>query len=304
MPTNILNTQLSTVISTMRLPFLILTPICVLLGVSSVAGISSLLSIYVWLVFAGALLAHVSVNMLNEYQDFKSGLDLVTDRTPFSGGSGGLPDNPQAAPAVLSGALIALFGVIFIGFLLAVQYPLLWILGVIGSLIILTYTQHINRIPWLCVIAPGVGFGLLMVAGAAIVAGDIAGHELSIICAALLAFFMVNNLLLANQFPDIKADAEHGREHLLIKYGTVAGVKVYGVTTLLAGLTIVISVIFDVWTPWVLLALLPWSLTLKTWMALNNLKENIAQQPEALGLNVVATLLTPLVVSVTLLVVT
>jgi 1,4-dihydroxy-2-naphthoate octaprenyltransferase len=57
-----------------------------------------------------------------------------------------------------------------------------------------------------------------------------------------------------------------------------------------------------VWTPWVLLALLPWSLTLKTWMALNSLKENIAQQPEALGLNVVATLLTPLVVSVALLV--
>jgi 1,4-dihydroxy-2-naphthoate octaprenyltransferase len=304
MPTNILNTQLSTVISTMRLPFLILTPICVLLGVSSVAGISALLSLHVCLVFAGALLAHVSVNMLNEYQDFKSGLDLVTDRTPFSGGSGGLPDNPQAAPAVLSGALIALVGVIFIGFLLAVQYPLLWILGVIGSVIIVTYTQHINRIPWLCVIAPGVGFGLLMVAGAAIVAGDIAGHELSMICTALLAFFMVNNLLLANQFPDIKADAEHGREHLLIKYGTVAGVKVYGVTTLLAGLTIVISVIFDVWTPWALLALLPWTLTLKTWAALNSLKENIAQQPEALGLNVVATLLTPLVVSVTLLMVT
>jgi 1,4-dihydroxy-2-naphthoate octaprenyltransferase len=141
-----------------------------------------------------------------------------------------------------------------------------------------------------------------MVAGAAIVAGDITGHELSITCAALLAFFMVNNLLLANQFPDIKADAEHGREHLLIKYGAAAGVKAYVITTLLAGLTILIATILDVWTPWVLLALLPWSLTLKTWMALNSLKENIAQQPEALGLNVVATLLTPLVVSVALLV--
>ncbi|PHS00523.1 MAG: prenyltransferase [Oceanobacter sp.] len=302
MPTNTRNSQLSTVISTMRLPFLILTPICVLLGVSSVAGISALLSLHVCLVFAGALLAHVSVNMLNEYQDFKSGLDLVTERTPFSGGSGGLPDNPQAAPVVFMGALVALVGVIAIGFLLAVQYPLLWILGVIGSVIILTYTQYINRIPWLCLVAPGVGFGLLMVAGAAIVVGDITGHELSITCAALLAFFMVNNLLLANQFPDIKADAEHGREHLLIKYGAAAGVKAYVITTLLAGLTIVIATILDVWTPWVLLALLPWSLTLKTWMALNSLKENIAQQPEALGLNVVATLLTPLVVSVALLV--
>ena len=49
------------------------------------------------LVLAGALCAHASVNLLNEYHDFRSGLDLQTQRTPFSGGSGALPANPQAA---------------------------------------------------------------------------------------------------------------------------------------------------------------------------------------------------------------
>jgi len=43
------------------------------------------------LALLGAFLAHVSVNTLNEYYDFKSGLDLETIRTPFSGGSGALP---------------------------------------------------------------------------------------------------------------------------------------------------------------------------------------------------------------------
>lgn len=305
---------LHTLLQTMRLPFIILAPICVILGVSSASGISAIFSLNVILVFVGAILAHISVNMLNEYQDFKSGLDLVTKRTPFSGGSGGIPANPASAPAVLIGALVALMGVVIIGLMLAMQYPLLWILGAIGSVIILTYTRQINRMPWLCLIAPGIGFGLLMVAGAAIVAegelstvviiqeSDNLGQLLSTTLAALLVFFMVNNLLLANQFPDVKADAEHGREHLLIKYGLLAGVKVYGVTTVLAAITIVLAAILGVWSSWVLLALIPWLLTLKTLLAMKELKENISQKPNALAMNVVATLLTPLVVSVVLLI--
>lgn len=302
-------TTLHTLLQTMRLPFLILTPVCVLLGVFSVASLSALFSWNILLVFVGAMLAHISVNMLNEYQDFHSGLDLVTKRTPFSGGSGGIPANPASAPTVLIGALIALTGVVIIGVILAIQYPLLWILGAIGSVIIITYTRQINRIPWLCLIAPGIGFGLLMVTGAAIVAaGEMPtavllhqnGKILSTTLAALLVFFMVNNLLLANQFPDVKADAEHGREHLLIKYGLLAGVRTYGVTTLLVAITIVLAAILGVWSPWVLLALIPWLLTLKTLLALSKLKENICQQPQVLAFNVIATLLTPLVISVTL----
>ena len=54
------------------------------------------------LALAGGLLAHISVNALNEYLDFTSGLDLTTLRTPFSGGSGTLPAN-ISRPAIPSG---------------------------------------------------------------------------------------------------------------------------------------------------------------------------------------------------------
>jgi len=46
---------------------------------------------YALLAFFGLLLAHISVDVLNEYFDYKSGVDLETVRTPFSGGSGALP---------------------------------------------------------------------------------------------------------------------------------------------------------------------------------------------------------------------
>ena len=46
---------------------------------------------YALLAFLGLLLCHIGVNVLNDYFDYKSGIDLKTKRTPFSGGSGILP---------------------------------------------------------------------------------------------------------------------------------------------------------------------------------------------------------------------
>ena len=46
---------------------------------------------YALLAFIGLLLCHISVNTLNDYFDYKSGIDLAVKRTPFSGGSGILP---------------------------------------------------------------------------------------------------------------------------------------------------------------------------------------------------------------------
>ena len=48
-------------------------------------------------------------------------------------------------------------------------------------------------------------------------------------------------------------------------------------------------------------ALIPWALTLKTLTALNQERENIAAAPDALGMNVMATLLTPVVLALALL---
>ena len=40
------------------------------------------------LILVGVILAHVSVNLFNEYSDWRTGIDEHTPRTPFSGGSG------------------------------------------------------------------------------------------------------------------------------------------------------------------------------------------------------------------------
>ncbi|WP_288372886.1 prenyltransferase [uncultured Marinobacter sp.] len=94
------------VVRASRPNFLVLAPLCVGLGLAVAwqqgeppALLDTLL------VFIGAILAHAAVNLLNEYEDFVSGLDLTTSRTPFSGGSGALPETPSAAKRVLFTAL-------------------------------------------------------------------------------------------------------------------------------------------------------------------------------------------------------
>jgi len=100
-----------------RGPFLILTPVCVFLGLSTVvANQISVDSQLLLLILLGAVLAHVSVNTLNEYFDFKSGLDLTTTKTRFSGGSGALPENPEMANAVLTIGIISILAASLIGF--------------------------------------------------------------------------------------------------------------------------------------------------------------------------------------------
>jgi len=291
--------HLPAVIQTMRGPFLVLTPIVVILG----ASVSTLMPDTAWfdltLIIVAALLAHISVNMLNEYSDFHSGLDMATQRTPFSGGSGALPQHPGSASAVLYGALLALALMATIGgYFIWKAGWLVLLYGVTGASIIVLYTRHINRSPLLCLIAPGIGFGLLMVSGTQLVLQ----HSISDagIYASLIVFFLVNNLLLLNQFPDIEADRSAGRNHAAIAWGPSVAASLYGLFVAAAAITLLLAVadaVFPVWSALTLVALLP---GVVAWRAALQLQGNIGQQPKYLAMNVIMNLLTPAVLAATL----
>ena len=211
----------------MRLPFLILTPACVMLGTATAvwSGIS-LNFYYLILVFIGALGAHISVNALNEYHDFKSGLDFHTEPTPFSGGSGTLPKNPGQSHVALITGIISLTITTLIGiYFLYVSGFWLLPLGLLGVVTIVFYTKWITRNPFLCLIAPGLGFGPCMVMGTDFVLSG--SYSWTSFLASLVPFFLVSDLLLLNQFPDVEPDKGVGRQHFPIAIGRKASVKLY-----------------------------------------------------------------------------
>ena len=88
-----------------------------------------------------------------EYYDYKSGLDLITARTPFSGGSGKIPANLKLAKYALAVALISLFLTMIIGLVfIFIRGIGLLPIGILGLLMLFGYTQWMVHNAFLCLI--------------------------------------------------------------------------------------------------------------------------------------------------------
>lgn len=289
--------QLKAILSSARLPFLLLTVASTALGMATAyAQHIDLATPAMFLVALGALSVHASVNLLNEYQDYKSGIDLHTERTAFSGGSGGLPANPQFAISVLSAGIAALLLCLLCGAALVQERgPVLLIPGVLGVFLVLAYTRWLNRLPWLCLIAPGTGIGFCMMLGTHLaLGGTLAATPLLL---ATLLFALCNNLLLLNQYPDLKADSEGGRQHLIIAHGIGAGNAAYFGMLLLAALVLIVGIILQLLPLAAAWAGLPLAMMAVSLYGAILHRQGIGKYPIYLALNVGATLLTPVVLA-------
>jgi len=282
----------------MRLPFLILAPACVLAGFAAAVWATGQVNwLYFVLTVVGAVAAHISVNAFNEYYDFKSGLDARTSRTPFSGGSGTLPAAPEAARSTLitASATFLLTGAIGLYFLYVRGLGLLPV-GILGLVTIFIYTQWITRNPLLCLIAPGLGFGVFMVMGAYfVIAGE---YSWTAFVVSLVPFFLVSNLLLLNQFPDVEADKSIGRKHYPIVIGRQKSAYIYVAFLLLAYLSIIavfVALVLPLASLLGLLTLIIAAPVIKNVLAN---PDDIEKLLPAMGQNVLINILTPVLVAI------
>ena len=92
----------------LRIPFLSLPAIFVPLGITVALLDGYFNLVHGILTLIGIVCIHASVNVLNDYFDFKSGIDTATTPTPFSGGSRVLPENLLTPRSVLIGGIILL----------------------------------------------------------------------------------------------------------------------------------------------------------------------------------------------------
>jgi len=249
----------------------------------------------------GALAAHISVNSFNEYFDFRSGLDSHTIRTPFSGGSGTIQKHPEIASWVLAMAV----GTTILTILIGIYFTVLRGIGILpivmsGILIIIGYSTIIVRQPLLCLVAPGMGFGTLMVIGTYFVLTGT--YSLTIATVSLVPFFLVSNLLLLNQFPDIEADKSVGRRNVVIVLGKKKSSLIYLLFIVFTYSTIVIGVLLKILPPFTLLALTTAIIGLIVTVNIYRHRNNITKLVPYMGMNVVINLLTPILIALGLLI--
>jgi len=281
----------------MRLPFLPLTPICVLLAVAAAGYGGRTIDVHsVWLALVGAIAASIAVNAFNEYVDFRNGLDLQTIRTPFSGGSGTLPAHPELARPTLIMATLSLSTVVVIGAWFLLEHGLALLpIGLAGVLLVAFYSTWVVHHPVICLLAPGFGFGTLMVLGTAWVAtGEFTSTAFA---ASLIPFFLVSNLLLLNQFPDLDADRAVGRNTLPIAIGVRRSSYVYLAFVFLGAASLAASIALG-WLPLQAAAgLIGFALAIPVFVGARRYGQDIDRLKPFMALNTIICLVTPLLVA-------
>jgi len=168
------------------------------------------------LTLIGVVSLHVSVDLLNDYWDFKRGIDTTTQRTKMSGGTGVLPEGllkPSVVYRVGIGFLI--FGGVIGGFFVFTFGITIAIILAFAILSIYFYSTKL--VNW------GLAEVFVAIKGTMIVLGTFYIQTNQIIEIPIFAGIVVGVLsavvLFITSFPDHDADKEKGRKTLVILFG-------------------------------------------------------------------------------------
>jgi len=249
--------SLKSLIGISRGPFLILPVTLVAAGAAAAAY--GLEGAFGWprtlLALVGLVAAHIAVNALNEASDMRTGIDLNTTRTPFSGGSGTLPSGELSVRTAYAFGIAALAVAVAIGVFFVVRVGLILLpLILFGAFSVLAYTRVLAR-AGLGEVFAGMCLGGLPIVGVCLVQDGRLAMEA--VAAAVPATLMTFNLLLLNEFPDVKADRAGGRRNLVLLLGRTRAARVYVLAALATPVAIIVAVIGGALPALALLACLP-----------------------------------------------
>jgi 1,4-dihydroxy-2-naphthoate octaprenyltransferase len=202
---------------------------------ASVIAVSAALSLNWWLnssidifdavlIFAGVLALHASVDLLNDFWDFKRGIDTITKRTKMSGGTGVLPEGLLEPSTVYRAGILFLI----IGSLIGTYFVFtdgITIAVILGFAILSIYFYSTK------IVDSGLGEFFVAVKGSMIVIGAFFIQSGQITMESILAGIVVGALssmvLFIASFPDHDADKSKGRKTLVISVGKRKAAKLF-----------------------------------------------------------------------------
>ena len=191
------------------------------------------------LTFAGVMALHASVDLLNDYWDFKRGIDTKTPKTKMSGGTGVLPEGLLKPSSVyragiaflIIGAMIGGYFVVTDGIIIAM---------ILGFAILSIYFYSTK------IVDSGLGEFFVAVKGSMIVLGTFFIQSGQITIESILAGIVVGSLsslvLFIASFPDHDADKSKGRKTLVIAVGKQKATKLFWIFPLVSYGAIILGV--------------------------------------------------------------
>ncbi|NOZ86312.1 MAG: prenyltransferase [Deltaproteobacteria bacterium] len=279
-----------------RANFLFLSILLVLIGAAAAHLDGTTQVLRALLAAVGVVLAHVSVNLFNEYSDYLTGIDANTKKTPFSGGSGTLQQGLNKPGTVKKAAIGSLFIAFLIGlYLAAVSTWYLLIPMVLGGVASVFYTSHLAK--WaLGELAAGLCLGTLVVIGTYIaITGTLTWP---VVVLSVPPGILTAELLFLNEFPDMEADMQGGRKHLVIRLGKARASILYSAALALTYAVIGTALILHMLPAWCGLAFLTLPLAAKAGFTAVKHHDNFEKMIPAQGANVITVLATDLLLAI------
>ena len=204
------------------------------------------------LIMCGVLSLHASVDLLNDYWDFKRGIDTVTQRTKMSGGTGVLPEG------LLKPKQVYVAGIIFLIVGAAIGTYFVFTDGIIIGLILAfavlsVYFYSTKIVDW------GLAEIFIVIKGTMIVIGTCFIQTTQITESAILGGIVVGILssfvLFITSFPDHDADKAKGRKTLVINLGKQKACSLFWVFPIIFYSVSIFAVIIEVFPIYCLIIL-------------------------------------------------
>ena len=232
--------MLSVWLRVIRVRFLLVSVIAVSLGLALYWRENSAIDPFdAILILAGVIALHISVDLLNDFWDFKRGIDTKTRRTSMSGGTGVLPEGLLKASSVYrAGVIFLIIGSVTGSYFIITDGI---VIGVILAFAILSIYFYSTKI-----VDSGLGEFFVAVKGTLIVIGTYYIQSGEITSESILAGIAVGVLsslvLFITSFPDHDADKSKGRKSLVISVGKKAASKLFWIFPLVSYMAIIIGV--------------------------------------------------------------
>jgi 1,4-dihydroxy-2-naphthoate octaprenyltransferase len=224
-----------------RLRFLLASVIAVSVGAAMNWWLNQSVGVFdLFLTFCGVLALHASVDLLNDYWDFKRGIDTITPKTKMSGGTGVLPEGllePKSVYRVgiiflIIGSIIGAYFVYADGIIIAI---------ILGFAILSIYFYSTK------IVDSGLGEFFVAVKGSMIVIGTFFIQSntltLEIVFGGITVGVLSSLVLFIASFPDHDADKSKGRKTLVIVLGKNKAKNIFWVFPIIAYFTIVMGVL-------------------------------------------------------------
>jgi len=256
-----------------RIRFLLSSVIAVSVGLGiSWWHIGQIDILYAIMTMGGVASLHASVDLLNDYWDFKRGIDTQTQRTKMSGGTGVLPEGLLQPNQVYRAGL----GFLIIGALIGSYFVIIdgIVIGMILAFAVVSIYFYSTKI-----VDSGLAEIFVAIKGTMIVLGTYFIQTLEINLTTVLGGIFIGVLsslvLFITSFPDFEADKAKGRKTLVISVGKQKATFVFWIFPIVVYSILLAGIFYKIFPIYCIISIVMFPLIIKSGLLLKQNFDNI-----------------------------